>query len=109
MVKIGMMVEKTSVNAAPRREWVQPVTTRSKCTGSAIIVNGVMQKAVATDGFGATVRRLKTAVIEAVSKLGYWFQIRRVASFPAWRDFPPDRFPPVGRIPKEDIRISSNF
>jgi hypothetical protein len=39
-------------------------------------------------------------LVEAIPKFGFWPKLKAEPSFPAVRDFPPDRFFFVGRNPQ---------
>jgi len=43
---------------------------------------------------------LKKLKVEAISKIGFWFEIEAGPSFPALLDFPPDPIIFVGRKPQ---------
>ena len=44
-------------------------------------------------------------LLDAISKNGFWFDIKADASFPAKRDFPPDFILFVGHKPEEYASI----
>jgi hypothetical protein len=48
-------------------------------------------------------------LLEAISKIGFWFKIAAGPSFPAERDFPPDPIRFVGRKPEVRLRRIEGF